>query len=109
RHDRQPSRPMLSSVQPATDSSPAPRPRLLFLSPRYLFPADSGGKIRTVSILRGLLGGAFEVHLVSPLPASASAAEAAQLAQVCDHFTGWHAPARGAAFQWTRMRHLVCG
>jgi glycosyltransferase involved in cell wall biosynthesis len=100
---------MRSSAQLATKSSPVSRPRLLFLSPRYLFPADSGGKIRTVSILRGLLGGAFEVHLVSPLPASASAADPAQLAQVCDHFTGWHAPVRGAAFQWTRMRHLVSG
>jgi len=100
---------MRSSAQLAPKSSAVSRPRLLFLSPRYLFPADSGGKIRTVSILRGLLGGAFEVHLVSPLPASALAAEPAQLAQVCDHFTGWHAPARGAAFQWTRMRHLVCG
>ena len=100
---------MRSSAQLAPKSSAVSRPRLLFLSPRYLFPADSGGKIRTVSILRGLLGGAFEVHLVSPLPASASAAEPAQLAQVCDHFTGWHAPARGAAFQWTRMRHLVSG
>jgi glycosyltransferase involved in cell wall biosynthesis len=85
------------------------RPRLLFLSPRYLFPADSGGKIRTVGILRGLLGGAFEVHLVSPLPESTAAADPAQLAQVCDRFTGWAASARGAAFQWTRMRHLVSG
>src|SRR5262249_53697048 len=103
------SRPMRSAAQLAPKSSAVSRPRLLFLSPRYLFPADSGGKIRTVGILRGLLGGAFEVHLVSPLPASASAADPAQLAQVCDHFTGWHAPARGAAFQWTRMRHLVSG
>ncbi|HJY77006.1 MAG TPA: glycosyltransferase, partial [Burkholderiales bacterium] len=100
---------MRSSAQLAPKMSAVSRPRLLFLSPRYLFPADSGGKIRTVSILRGLLGGAFEVHLVSPLPASASAADPAQLAQICDHFTGWHAPARSAAFQWTRMRHLVSG
>ena len=83
------------------------RPRLLFLSPRYLFPADSGGKIRTVSILRGLRGGAFEVHLVSPLPESASQVDTAQLEQICDRFTGWPAPRRGAAFEWTRMRHLA--
>jgi len=100
---------MLSSAQPATRSRAVSRPRLLFLSPRYLFPADSGGKIRTVSILRGLLGGAFEVHLVSPMPGSASAMDTVQLGQICDHFTGWHAPARGAAFRWTRMRHLVSG
>lgn len=100
---------MRSSAQAATKPSPVSRPRLLFLSPRYLFPADSGGKIRTVSILRGLLGGAFEVHLVSPLPGSSSALDSAQLEQICDYFTGWHAPTRGAAFQWTRMRHLVSG
>jgi polysaccharide biosynthesis protein PslH len=98
---------MLSPAQPATRSSPVARPRLLFLSPRYLFPADSGGKIRTASILRGLRGGAFEVHLVSPLPESSSPVDTAQLEQICDRFTGWPAPKRGAAFQWTRMRHLV--
>jgi glycosyltransferase involved in cell wall biosynthesis len=80
---------------------------LLFLSPRYLFPTDSGGKIRTVSILRGLRGGAFEVHLVSPLPESSSPVDTAQLEQICDRFTGWPATRRAAAFQWTRMRHLV--
>ena len=100
---------MLSTAQPAAKAIPAPRPRLLFVSPRYLFPADSGGKIRTVSILRGLLGGAFEVHLVSPMPEGSTAVDAAQLGQICDRFTGWPAPARGAAFQWTRMRHLVSG
>jgi len=108
RRERRFSRPMLSRAQPAASIRPASRPRLLFISPRYLFPADSGGKIRTVSILRGLLGGAFEVQLVSPMP-ERSAVDEAQLGQICDRFTGWPAPARGAAFQWTRMRHLVSG
>jgi len=79
------------------------------LSPRYLFPADSGGKIRTVSILRGLLGGAFEVHLVSPMPERSAPVDPAQIGQICDRFTGWTAPVRGTAFQWTRMRHLLSG
>ena len=104
-------RPSSRLVQPLSSSAakanPAARPRLLFVSPRYLFPADSGGKIRTVSILRGLLGGAFEVHLVSPMPEGSAPVDTAQLGQICDRFTGWPAPARGAAFQWTRMRHLV--
>ena len=30
----------------------ADRPRLLFVSPRFLFPMDQGGKIRTGNILR---------------------------------------------------------
>jgi glycosyltransferase involved in cell wall biosynthesis len=100
---------MLSSAQPASRARPVPRPRLLFLSPRYLFPADSGGKIRTVSILRGLLGGAFEVHLVSPMPERSAPVDTAQIGQICDRFTGWTAPQRGTAFQWTRMRHLLSG
>lgn len=83
------------------------RSRLLFISSRYLFPADSGGKIRTVSILRGMKGGAFEITLASPLPAYASLAGPPETASVCDRFVGWADPARGTLFQWTRMRHLV--
>ena len=33
------------------------RPRLLFVSPRFLFPLDQGGKIRTANILRQMKGG----------------------------------------------------
>ncbi len=42
------------------------RPRLLFISPRFLFPLDEGGKIRTVGILRAMKGGEFEITLASP-------------------------------------------
>ena len=49
--------------------SSAGRPSLLFVSPRFLFPMDQGGKIRTGNILRGMKGGAFEVTLASPAPA----------------------------------------
>ena len=41
------------------------KPRLAFVSPLFLFPADAGGKIRTTNILRGLKG-AFDVTLLSP-------------------------------------------
>lgn len=83
------------------------RRRLLFVSSRYLFPTDSGGKIRTVNILRGLKGGAFEVTLASPLPVTAGSSEAAETRDVCDHFLGWPDAARGALFQWSRMRFLA--
>lgn len=83
------------------------RPRLLFVSPRYLYPADSGGKIRTVSILRGLRGGAFEVHLASPLPRAGAPLDSRELGEICDRFIGWPAAAHGALFQWTRLRHLA--
>jgi glycosyltransferase involved in cell wall biosynthesis len=72
-----------------------------------LFPADSGGKIRSVNILRGMRGGAFDITLASPLPDAPSAEDAARISDVCDRFTGWPAAKRGNGFRWTRMRHLA--
>ncbi|HEY6721999.1 MAG TPA: hypothetical protein VI363_10210, partial [Burkholderiales bacterium] len=77
------------------------------MSSRYLFPTDSGGKIRTVNILRGMKGGIFEITLTSPLPPVAGTGEPAEIGEVCDRFVGWPDPARGVMFRWTRMRHLV--
>ncbi|HEY3909170.1 MAG TPA: glycosyltransferase [Stellaceae bacterium] len=68
------------------------RPRLLLVSPRFLFPANEGGKIRTSNILRHMKGGAFELVLASPAPADASAF-AQDLAAVCDSFRSWPASA----------------
>jgi polysaccharide biosynthesis protein PslH len=81
--------------------------RLLFVSSRYLFPTDSGGKIRTANILRGMKGGAFEITLASPLPATTRPGDRAEISSVCDRFVGWPDATRGALFRWTRMRHLV--
>ncbi len=64
------------------------RPRLLFISPRFLFPMDEGGKIRTANILRGLKGGAFEVALASPAPAGAGRFRA-EIDAACDSFASW--------------------
>jgi polysaccharide biosynthesis protein PslH len=64
------------------------RPRLLFVSPRFLFPMDQGGKIRSGNILRGLKNGAFEVTLASPAPAG-DAGYAADLDAACDRFVSW--------------------
>ncbi len=77
------------------------RPRLLFISPRFLFPMDEGGKIRTANILRNLKGGAFEVALASPAPPGV-APFAADIDAVCDRFVCW--PARRAS---TRERILA--
>lgn len=66
----------------------ADRPRLLFVSPRFLFPMDQGGKIRTGNILRGMHGGAFEVTLASPAPADV-ARFGADIAAACDRFVSW--------------------
>jgi glycosyltransferase involved in cell wall biosynthesis len=64
------------------------RPKMLFVSPRFLFPMDQGGKIRTGNILRGLKGGAFEVTLASPAPPDATRF-AADIQGACDHFLSW--------------------
>ncbi|HEV2851314.1 MAG TPA: glycosyltransferase [Thermoanaerobaculia bacterium] len=86
---------------------PSLRRRLLFVSPRFLFPMDNGGKIRTVQILRGMKGGAWEITLASPVPPDGRTRFAAELSAVCDRFASWPEPRRGRAFRLTRMRHLV--
>lgn len=67
------------------------RPRLLVISPRFLFPMDQGGKIRTANILKRMKGGAFEITLASPAPDD-SDAYAADTASVCDRFISWPEP-----------------
>ena len=83
------------------------RARLLFVSPRFLFPVDSGGKIRTTQVLRGMLGGRFHITLASPAPAEAAMRFGDDLGQVCDRFVSWPEEQRGAYFKLTRLRHLV--
>ena len=82
------------------------RPRLLFIAPRYLLPADSGGKIRTGHVLRGLKGGHFDVTLISPAPDGAAARDAAELALMSDRFASWPEVERGPLFAYSRLRHL---
>jgi glycosyltransferase involved in cell wall biosynthesis len=65
------------------------KPELLFVSPRFLFPADSGGKIRTTQVLKGLRGGRFLVRLVSPGSQEVVAHFSGQLGTVCDEFEYW--------------------
>lgn len=70
------------------------RPRLLFVSPRFLFPLDQGGKIRTTGILRAMKGAAFEIVLASPAPDGWRAHQTA-LEGVCDRFVPWPEPRAG--------------
>jgi glycosyltransferase involved in cell wall biosynthesis len=69
---------------------------LLFVSPRFLFPIDSGGKIRTTQMLRGLKGGAFDVTLVAPATDAQRGAYATEIESICDRFSSWIAPERGS-------------
>ena len=64
------------------------KPRLLFVSPRFLFPMDQGGKIRTGNILRGMHGGAFDVTLASPAPLDQARFQA-DIAAASDRFIWW--------------------
>lgn len=64
------------------------RPRLLFVAPWYLFPTDSGGKIRTADILRGMKGGRFHLTLASPWPADGRRLPEEE-ARAADAFVGW--------------------
>lgn len=69
------------------------KPRLLFVSPRFLFPMDQGGKIRTANILRNMKGGAFDITLVSPAPADHARFQG-DIDGICDRFLSWpEAPA----------------
>lgn len=67
------------------------KPRLLFVSPRFLFPMNEGGKIRTANTLRHMKGGAFEVTLASPMPAGHQA-YGDEIGLICDHFVSWPSP-----------------
>jgi polysaccharide biosynthesis protein PslH len=83
------------------------KPKLLFVSPRHLIPADSGGKIRTRDVLMGLKGGRFEVTLVAPCDRGRAQADREAIDKLCDRFVSWPAPRRGALFGVARMRHAL--
>lgn len=65
------------------------KPELLFISPRFLFPVDSGGKIRTTQILKGLVGGKFRIRLISPATSAAASRFAKEIQSICDEFEYW--------------------
>ena len=65
------------------------RRELLFVSPRFLFPVDSGGKIRTTQILKSLKGGDFHVRLVSPSSAGEAERYADEINTVSDASQFW--------------------
>ncbi len=79
------------------------RPTLLFISPRFLFPTDEGGKIRTANVLRQMKGGAFRIVLASPAPADVAPFRT-ELDGVCDVFHGWPG---GVAQPWRRVLALA--
>jgi polysaccharide biosynthesis protein PslH len=67
----------------------AARPRLLFVSPSFLFPNNTGGRIRTTNVLRGLKGGRFDVTLIGPASAEQQQQWSEAISTVCDRFVAW--------------------
>jgi polysaccharide biosynthesis protein PslH len=65
------------------------RPRLLFVSPSFLFPNNTGGRIRTTNVLRGLKDGLFDITLVGPASAEQQQQWSGAIRDVCDRFEPW--------------------
>ncbi|HEX5138435.1 MAG TPA: glycosyltransferase [Planctomycetota bacterium] len=78
--------------------------RLLFIVPWFLYPASTGGRIRTLQILRGLKGGAFSVTLASPVTRGGAERFGEELKSVCDRFVSW--PSRRGS-RWRRFLRIV--
>src|SRR5262249_44728660 len=66
---------------------------------------DSGGKIRTVQILRGMKGGQFEITLVSPGESQLVERHRSELSSICDQHLWW--PQSAGASRLLRLRHLI--
>jgi polysaccharide biosynthesis protein PslH len=84
---------------------PTRRRRLAFVSPVFLLPADTGGRIRTRNVLRGLRGGAFEVTLASPATGAQQVQHGDELRMLCDHFVPWRPAAERP--RWLRAFDLL--
>lgn len=81
------------------------KPRLAFVSPVFLFPSNTGGRIRTSNILRGLKGGEFDITLLSPATAPLCDQWGAELDLLCDRFVRWDAGRPKS--RWARAGDLL--
>ncbi|MEL6372028.1 MAG: glycosyltransferase [Pseudomonadota bacterium] len=87
-------------------SSHARKPRLLFLSPQFLFPMDAGGKIRTANILKNMKGGAFHIDLVMPADEAQQLDWAPYIDQLADEVYFFAPPPEGLSRQISRLATL---
>ncbi|MBF0588200.1 MAG: glycosyltransferase [Magnetococcales bacterium] len=58
-------------------------PRVLFISPRFLFPTDTGGQIRTAQVLRHAHGRWLDITLLSPATLQQQQEHAGDLSTIC--------------------------
>ena len=82
------------------------RKKLLFVSPRFLFPVSTGGQIRTTQILKGMKNSEFEITLLSPAPPNSENDYKTELSEVCDKFNSWPETNNGRFFNLLRFRYL---
>jgi len=83
------------------------KPRLLFVSTMFLHPVDTGAKIRTTQILRGLRAGRFETVLASPATHLDIVHWEAEVRRLADEYAHWPSAERGRMFSLARMRYLA--
>ncbi len=80
---------------------------LLFISPTFLYPVDTGGRIRSTQILRGLQGGAFDLILGSPATADDLRRHETDMQALAARYFHWPIVPRNAWFRLARMRYLL--
>lgn len=68
------------------------RPRMGFVSTMFLQPEDTGARIRTCNVLRGLKGGRFDITLLGPGAEDQKQRYAQELQALCDRFISWAPP-----------------
>ncbi|MEO0398491.1 MAG: glycosyltransferase [Pseudomonadota bacterium] len=119
-HGREKPDPASPGVSDERTAASDDRPRLLFVSPQFLFPMDAGGKIRTANILKNLKNGAFQIDLISPAPAVKGRTQGhgdpssdllekwrPALSEICDTFHAWPGPASGPIARARRVAGLL--
>lgn len=85
------------------------RPRVLFFSSRFLFPLDTGGRIRTAKLLEALRAH-WDVTLLGGFDAAADAPHRAEIESLVSRFVPVDVPGQpqlsGLALQRRRLRRL---
>ncbi len=83
------------------------KPRLLFVSTVFPYPLDTGGRIRTAQVLRGLKGGAFTTTLACPATVPQLRDCGAPSGELADASAHWVVGERTRWSSVSRLRYLA--